>query len=149
MNINTYSYPISDIHLNFEFDSTGPKGKIRKIVLYRLQHANNIDYFNLGFGDLNPKTGKIDDLVVTDNQDREKILATVAGTVLQFTQHFPDAMVYAEGSTPARTRLYQIAIAANWNEIEPLLHVFGYHQEEGWQPFRKNVNYQAFLVTRK
>ena len=149
MTIKTYSYPVSDTYLSFEFDSAGPKGKIRKIVQYRLLHANDIDYFNLGFGDLNPKTNKIDDLAVTNNQDREKILATVAGTVLQFTQHFSDAMVYAEGSTPARTRLYQSAIAANWNEIEPLLRVFGYHQEEGWLPFRKNVNYQAFLVNRK
>jgi hypothetical protein len=149
MNIKTYSYPISDTYLGFEFDSAGPKGKIRKLVQYSPQNANGIAYFNLGFGDLNQKTGKIDDLAVTDNQDREKILATVAATVLEFTQHFPDAMVYAKGSTPARTRLYQIAIAANWKEIEPLLYVRGYVQKKGWQPFRKNVNYQAFLAKRK
>jgi len=43
-----------------------------------------------------------------------------------FTKHFHDILVYASGSTPSRTRLCQIGIAANWNEIELLLHVYGY-----------------------
>jgi hypothetical protein len=46
-----------------------------------------------------------------------------------------------------RTRLYQMGIVANWNEIEPLLHVYGF-AEDGWQPFKKNINYEAFLVLR-
>jgi hypothetical protein len=149
MNLNIYKFSASDTFLDFEFESNGPKGKVRKIVRYSPQNAGGITYFNLGFGDLNPKTGKIDDLAITNNQDREKILATIAATVLEFTQHFPDVMVYATGSTPARTRLYQIGISANWNEIELLLQVFGYQQNTGWQPFRKNVNYRAFLVKRK
>lgn len=33
-------------------------------------------------------------------------------------------MVYAKGSTPARTRLYQIGIISNWDQIEPLLEVY-------------------------
>jgi len=45
--------------------------------------------------------------------------------------------------------LYQIGISSNWNEIDPLLYVYGYEQDKGWQPFRKNVNYQAFLVKHK
>jgi hypothetical protein len=149
MNLDTYQFSASDTFLDFEFESNGPKGKVRKIVRYSPQNAGGITYFNLGFGDLNSKTGKIDDLAITNNQDRTKILATVAATVLEFTQHFPDVMVYAKGSTPARTRLYQIGISSNWIEIEPILDVFGYEQGNGWQPFRKNVNYQAFLVKRK
>lgn len=75
--------------------------------------VNGIVYFNLGFGDLNQKTGKVDDLAVTNNLDREKILATIAATVLECTRHFPDIMIYAQGSTRVRTRLYQIGISAN------------------------------------
>jgi hypothetical protein len=149
MNFEKYKYSISDTYLDFEFDIDGPKGKIRKVVRYSPQNANGITYFNLGFGDLNQKTGKIDDRVISNNQDREKILATIAATVLEFTQHFPDVMVYAKGSTPARTRLYQIGISANWKEIEALLYVYGYEQDKGWQAFRKNVNYKAFLVKCK
>jgi hypothetical protein len=149
MNLEKYKYRASDTYLDFEFESEGPRGKVTKIVRYSPQNAGGITYFNLGFGDLNPKTRKIDDLVITNNQDREKILATIAATVLEFTGRFPDVMVYAKGSTPARTRLYQIGISANWNEINPLLYVYGYEQDKSWQPFRKNVNYQAFLVKRK
>jgi hypothetical protein len=149
MNLNVYKFSASDTFLDFEFESNGPKGKIRKIVRYSPQNAGGVTYFNLGFGDLNPKTGKIDDLAISNNQDREKILATIAATVLEFTQHFPDVIVYAKGSTPARTRLYQIGISANWSDIKLLLHVFGFEQNKGWEPFRKNVNYQAFLVKRK
>jgi hypothetical protein len=43
--------------LEFEFESDGPKGKIKKVVRYSPQNANGITDFNLGFGDLNPKTG--------------------------------------------------------------------------------------------
>jgi hypothetical protein len=149
MNLKCYRYYSNETHLDFEFDSDGPRGMIRKVVRYTLQNADGISYFNLGFGDLNKTTGKIDDLAVTDNQDREKILATVAATVLAFTMHFPGAMVYATGSTPARTRLYQMGISANWTEIATLLYVYGYEQNIGWQPFQKNVRYVAFLVKRK
>ncbi|HVV07316.1 MAG TPA: hypothetical protein VHC96_23975 [Puia sp.] len=149
MNLRKYRYSVSDTYLDYEFDSEGPRGRIRKIVRYRPRDIDGITYVNLGFGDLDPKTGRIDDLVITNNQDRDLILATVAATVLEFTGRFPDATVFAMGSTPARTRLYQIGIAIHWNEIEPLLHISGYEQNEGWQPFRRGVNYKAFLITRK
>jgi hypothetical protein len=53
MNLKKYKYSVSDSYLNFEFDSDGPKGRIRKIVRYSPQNAGGITYFNLGFGDLN------------------------------------------------------------------------------------------------
>lgn len=54
----------------FEFDSEGPKGKIRKIVQYAEIDLRN--FYNLGFGDKNPETNSIDDLVVTNNADSQK-----------------------------------------------------------------------------
>jgi hypothetical protein len=99
INLDIYKFAASDTFLDFEFESNGPKGKVRKIVRYSPQNAGGITYFNLGFGDLNSKTGKIDDLAITNNRDRTKILATIAATVLEFTQHFPDVMVYAKGRT--------------------------------------------------
>ena len=46
MNLNGYTYVISDTHLDFEFESEGPKGKIKKIVRYSPQNAAGITYFN-------------------------------------------------------------------------------------------------------
>lgn len=89
----------------------------------------------------NKSTGKI-------IKDRDKISATVAATVLDFTENFPDIMVYAKGSTPARTRLYQMGIISNLDQIEPLLEVYEF-VGENWERFAKNVNYEAFIVLRK
>lgn len=148
MNLERYSFITNNSYLDFEFESEGPKGKIKKVVRFSPQNANGITYFNLGFGDVNPETGNIDDLSKSNNGDREKILATIAHIVLVFTERFPDIMVYAQGSTPSRTRLYQIGIASNFNQIEQLLNVYGFI-DGGWQRFEKGVNYHAFLVARK
>jgi len=40
-------------------------------------------------------------------------------------------MVYAKGSTPARTRLDQMGIVVNWEQIQPLLEVYGFVGEVG------------------
>ena len=148
MNLERYKYSTNESFLDFEFYSEGPKGKVKKIVHFSPQNANGITYFNLGFGDWNEEKKQVDDKIITNNQDREKILATVASTVLEFTRHFPDVMVYAKGSSSARTRLYQMALVANWKEIEPLLHVYGFSKGK-WLPFERNINYEAFLVLRK
>jgi hypothetical protein len=148
MNADRYEYVISEMLLDYEFESEGPKGKIRKLVSFVPQNVDGTTYFNLGFGDLNIATGEINDLSVSDNKDTQKILATIAATVVEFTNHFPDMMVYARGSTPARTRLYQMGIASNLHEIEPLLKIFGFIDGE-WQRFEKNINYEAFLALRK
>jgi hypothetical protein len=148
MNLERYKYSTNKSFLDFEFYSEGPKGKVKKIVRFSPQNANGITYFNLGFGDWNEEKKQVDDKIITNNRDREKILATVASTVLEFTRHFPDVMVYAKGSSSARTRLYQMGLVANWKEIEPLLHVYGFFESK-WLPFEKNINYEAFLVLRK
>ncbi len=48
--------------------------------------------------------------IITDNGDSEKVLATVVGAIYMFTEQYPDAWVYAVGSTAARTRLYRMGI---------------------------------------
>lgn len=148
MNLDVYPIKTNDSQLDFEFESHGPKGTIIKVVRFSPQNANGITYFNLGFGDLNHETAAIDDLSKSNNGDREKILATIAHIVLIFTLHFPDVMVYAQGSTNARTRLYQMGIAAHLDEIQEVLNVYGYTRGD-WHRFEKQINYEAFLVVRK
>lgn len=130
----------------FEFDSEGPKGKVRKIIQYTEINLKN--YFNLGFGDKNNKTNTIDDLVVTNNGDSQKILATVASTLFEFTDHHSGANVIAIGSSLARTRLYRIGITNNLEAIEKDFKVHGL-KDNVWHKFEKGVDYDAFLVHRK
>ncbi len=73
---------------------------------------------NLAFGDKNHLTGEIDDRIVTDNGDSEKVLATVVAAVYSFCDHFPDVWIYATGSTAARTRLYKMGINKYFDVVQ-------------------------------
>jgi hypothetical protein len=148
MNLDSYTFSTNQTFLDFEFESDGPNGKIKKVVRYSPQNANGITYFNLAFGDWNEATETIDDESISNNSDRDKILATVAATVLEFTDHFPDILVYAKGSNQARTRLYQMGISANLSEIEPILEVYGFYNGN-WERFNRGMNYKAFFARRK
>ena len=58
-------------------------------------------------------------------------------------------MVFATGSTKARTRLYRIGISNNLEEIQDDFEIFGLNGKKDWQPFQKQVEFEAFLVKRK
>ncbi|CAN5341912.1 hypothetical protein BH20ACI1_BH20ACI1_31640 [soil metagenome] len=129
----------------FEFVSVGNKGGIIKIIQF-LQISDNL--YNLGFGDKDAKTGEISDIIVSNNGDSRKVLATVVASVYAFTTKYSNALVYATGSTKSRTRLYRIGIANNLKEILKDFEIFGLREEE-FEKFRKGVEYQGFLVKRR
>ena len=141
-----YQIQTSSNFVTYDFISEGKKGEILKEVRYTETEFLNV--WNLGFGDIDPKTGIINDKIISDNGDSEKVLATVAHTCIEFSKHFPEAMIFAVGSTPARTRLYQMGLTRNFNEISELFIIWGL-LKEGWEIFEKNKNYQALLVKRK
>jgi hypothetical protein len=130
----------------FEFISDGNRGKISKLVIYSKTHLHN--FYNLGFGDKDKVTGQIDDAVVTNNGDSEKVPATVASTLYIFMDKFPDAMVFATGSIKARTRLYRMGISNHLLEIQEDFEVYGLSAGK-WHIFQKQKKYDAFLVVKK
>lgn len=75
MNIDKYPVIIGETSMVFEFASEGIRGIIPKLVIYSETHLHN--FYNLGFGDKDEITGQIDDEVVTNKGDNEKVLATV------------------------------------------------------------------------
>ena len=140
-------YPIKadTEHFTFEFFSEGPRGSVKKTVIYS---QIKDDFFNLAFGDWNEKLNRLDDSSRTNNGDRDKVLATVAFTALDFTDKFPRAKIFTEGSTPARTRLYQMGIGNNLEEICENFVIQGYKNKK-WEHFQRGRNYEAFLIIRK
>lgn len=108
---------------------------------------NSPHIYNLGFGDVE-MTGEVNDMVVTDNNDRKKVLATVALAVGKFFEQYPTCYVYAVGSNKARTRLYRMGISNSLGIIVNDFEVFGF-VEKRWEVFRKDTNYEAFLIKRK
>ena len=146
MNLERYEFSSNENFLAFQFESTGPKGKVLKVVQFTPHNVIGTTYFNLAFGDWDEAKKRLNDLTVTNNNDREKVLATVAATVIEFLNHYPDMMIYAQGSTLSRTRLYQISISKQHHRIEQILNIYGFANGH-WEKFKKNCNYEAFLVS--
>ena len=150
MNMEKYTFKIDKSYTAFEFESHGPNGSITKLIRYSYfdKSEDGILILNLAFGDIEGNEQSIDDTAISNNKDRDKVLATVANSVLEITNHYLSIAVHATGSTPSRTRLYQMGINANKEEIETLFDIKGL-TSSGWEKFEKGGNYSAFLVTRK
>ena len=130
----------------FEFVSEGKKGRIVKLI--KFSETTLKDFYNLAFGDKNEKMGEINDTIVSNNGDTERVLATVVAAVYAFTDGKPDSWIFATGSTNARTRLYRMGISKFLEEIQNDFSLYG--QAEGeWENFRKEIEYSAYLVRRK
>jgi len=146
MNLERYNYIITNNFQDYIFYSNGPKGSIKKVIRYT-KIGNDPVTYNLAFGD-EDDAGIVSDSVNSNNHDRDKVLSTVAGTINKFCDHYGNHFIYVEGSTPSRTRLYQMGISRLWAEVSKDFYIWGY-TDGSWQDFRTNVNYEAFLIKRK
>lgn len=150
MDMNTYHCTVDPLTGFYVFYSKGPEGRIKKVVNYQRldKDFHGMQAFNLCFGDWDDVICDICDENVTNNKDRDKVLATVADTVLTFSEKNFPCVIYGEGSTASRTRLYQMRINANWELVNTQFSVNGRIGRD-WEPFRKGINYNALLVIRK
>lgn len=130
----------------FEFTSEGPKGNIAQIIKFSETALEG--YYNLAFGDQDFESGELDDLAISNNEDSERVLATVISAGFSFTDFYENAWVYATGSTQSRTRLYRMGIAKYIDEAQKDFLIFGLRDGE-WEEFEKNFDYTAFVVHRK
>jgi hypothetical protein len=146
MNLPKYDIRNGKTVFFYEFTSEGNNGSIKKVVNF--QDTNLKDFYNLAFGDKDPITGEIDDKVVSNNGDMEKIFGTIVSIIYSFTNRFPDAWVYAEGSTPARTRLYRMNIVKYLSAVNEDFQLRCLLNGE-WKEFNPSVDYQGFVVKRK
>jgi hypothetical protein len=131
----------------FEFVSVGKNGAIPKCIFF-VPTAMPFVY-NLAFGNV-VGDGEIDDTSVSDNGDRNKILATLAKVIDQYTRKYPERRIYFRGSTKERTRLYRMAVGLNLEELSETFEIYvEVDNEGGFVPFRKNMEINAFLIKRK
>jgi len=146
MKLPRYQLKSSESLSTYEFVSEGTKGKISKIIQYTPTNLKGV--YNLAFGDKDKNTGQIDDLVISNNGDSEKVLATVIASVYAFTDKYPDSYIYASGSTSARTRLYRMGISKYLEEVIADFEIYGEINDQ-WEDFEKGKDYLSFLVKRK
>ncbi len=132
---------------SFQFISEGHNGNIHKQVLFTSTPLPNV--FNLAFGDIK-ENGDLDDLTISNNGDRNKILATILRVVDRYTNRFPDRYVIFKGSTEQRTRLYRMAISLHLEELSEIFDIYAdISGDLKFVWFRKGLIVKAFLIKRK
>ena len=143
--LDTYQLKAGESGYQYVFTSEGIQGRIHKVIQFT-QYENE-PFFNLAFGDAD-ENGDFNDSVISNNGDAQKILATIVTAVYAFTKTYPDAWVFAAGSSDSRTRLYRISISIHLALAERDFEIYG-RINESWEIFTKNTNYEAFLFKRK
>jgi len=140
----------------FEFVSAGPKGNIEKLIQF--QKTDNPLIYNLAFGDkIETETEgnlvvEIDDRIISENGDRDIILATVVSAVYEYSARYPERWIIFSGSDEIRTRLYRIAITKNYNELCKDFHIFGLSFVDDIltrMTFDSTTAFLGFIVKRK
>jgi hypothetical protein len=145
MNLQGYRVLHDDRHECYFFLSSGKRGIIKKFIIYQTLATNQ---YNLAFGDWDEKKLMLDNSARSNNGDRNKVIATVALTIADFLKFHPFSEVLIKGSTPARTRFYQMGLNKYWSEIENQFMVKG-NTKGNWENFKKGVAYEAFAIKAK
>lgn len=141
----SYHFKVSSDALVYEFESVSEHKSIHKIVVYEpLQD----ELYHLGFGDLT-EDGEIDYKIVSGNHDMDRVLMTVVQTMFLFFEKYPDKKLVFGGSTESRSRLYRQIITKFIENIELYFDVQGFTTKGEQEPFEKNRDYYAFLISQK
>ncbi len=127
----------------FHFDSIGEKGTIRKKITYFYLGENT---WNLGFGD--DDGDEFDDEVISNNHDVRMVMQTIANTIYQFTEKYPDRRVYIRPVDERRKMLYNGVFKRRHAEITVSFTVYG-RIENSIEDYDPKKNYDAFFVLRK
>lgn len=155
MNYQKYEISQNEDSTIFEFVSIGANGSIIKAI--KFTKTNNQFIYNLGFGNKiqSSETNKfrIDDLAISNNGDRDVILATIANAVFVFTRKYPEMYVYFKGTSSSRTRLYRMVISNNFKELSAVFSIFGIITnsigKEIVVAFDVDIDFIGFLIKRK
>ncbi len=146
MELPRYQISTNEDQTIFWFTSHGPKGNIVKVVIFTPMNEPGV--YNLALGDYNPETDKTDFENISNNSDRDKVLASVVDTVYGFFANKPEVVLHFKGSDNARTRLYQMAIAVFIEELSKDFDIFGKLNGKILR-FTIGINYDAFLIQLK
>jgi hypothetical protein len=142
----TAAYVADDLSI-FEFISSGKHGHIRKRILFQPTDFKGV--YNLAFGDLSPD-GEIDDQTVSNNGDRDKILATIVRSVDLYTNRYPRRWIYLMGNTNGKARLYRMAVTLHFKELSEKFEVYcRVEGETEFLRFQKDLPVTGFLVKRR
>jgi len=146
MQILDDKYPITASTQNTEyfFTSTG-RTLYEEVVQYTYMPCWS--GYNLSFGVVEPN-GNINYSIETRNGDMDKILATVANTVVYFSSTYPNDDIITFGVDYVRHRLYRQMISKYFSDISNFYNIYGY-RNDSWEKFQPNIEYELFKITIK
>lgn len=134
--------PFDNDHV-FPFFSSGKHGKILKIVFFAQTRTGK---WNLAFGDFTES--RVDDSIVSNNQDLPLVIKTVVAAAHRFSEKFPDRVIYVEAVDERRNLLYHRVLRTHFEEISQVFFVEG-RIEGRWVLFHHRLDFEAFQFTRK
>lgn len=121
-------------------------------MVVQFQSTHHKGFYNLGFGDL-MADGSVDDTLATNRGESRRVLSTVAFTAFLFLDRHPRCRVIFQGTTPARTRLYRMALNHALGELQTAFVVEGLRMgKDGClrlRPFHGEGHYEAFILRKK
>ena len=131
------------------FFSVGPNGRFELRTFVTRVNDPSQNFFNIGFGVWDENLQTINDKIQTRNDDFRRILGTIAVIALDFLRKYPFAYLYAEGSTFARTRLYQREISKVLDELpeDLILHGLIKQDDIGFILFQRGITFDGFLLS--
>ena len=144
MKTDYYEAVPSEDCLIFRFESISEFRSIPKIIAYT-KLSRGSKHYNLSLCDI-LEGGKICDLSISNNSDMHKVIATVVKSMITFFGVYPDFSIYIRGSTPGRTRLYNIIISKELSEAKRIFEIYGFRGKTK-EVFIPNRVYDAFLIT--
>jgi hypothetical protein len=138
-------YPFSsrEDKLLYYFYSNGPQGEILKIIIFQLSETGK---WNLAFGDYEKE--KIDDKIISNNNDLFKVMKTVVACTYDFSEKYPDRIIQVIPVDDKRNLLYHGILKRNLDIIEEKFWIDGL-RNESIEPFDVQNHYQEFYFSRK
>ncbi len=144
-----YPYTMTPFEQNYIyfFKSIGIKGKITKLVVF--QHIRTHEY-NVALVDYDRETQTADDNIVTDNGDMFVVLTTVMDIVADFLEKFPQSILFIEGKSKIRQRLYNRVVRNHFSEIAKTYIVGGVLETMQQEEFLldNSHNYIAIVIKK-
>lgn len=145
MNFPPYSFARSSDGLVYAFESVSDERTIQKYVIFTSIERN---CYNLALVDLD-EDSQLNDTVVSNNYDMERVLSTVIQIILTFLNNHSGAEVSFSGSTPERTRLYRVIINKYKSEVDSTILVKGVLTNQDQEVFQPNRPYISFILSVK
>ena len=104
------------------------------------------DNWNLGFG--NWHKGKIDDAIISNNQDLIKVINTVAQIASDYLERYPQRCLELKPIDEKRKRLYNHVFRRHFKEIDSIFQIIGFVDNVA-EIYSIEKNYDNFELKRK